>query len=285
MLHRLLPEVGVNVRTGCDVLRIEGAEIVLDGDERTGAFDLIVVADGANARTICEGWREEEPRAQRWGAWWMSLPDPEKMFPETLHQIYAGSSKLMGVLPTGISENGETPCVSIFWGIRMDRAEAWRAAGVEACRREMLAMEPRMAGMLGGLKDVNQMTLARYYDRLPRCWSRGRVVLIGDAAHAMSPHLGQGANLALLDAAALADALEGGGDLSASLSRYRADRFGHVRMYSRFSRWMTPFFQSDLAAIATARDTVMPVACRLPWARERMLRVLRGNVRGWGDVF
>ncbi len=284
MLHAMLPGAGVVVQTDADVARVVGDVVELAGGERVGGFDLVVVADGANARTICAGWREEEPRAQRWGAWWMSLPDPGRTFPETLHQIYAGPSKLMGVLPTGISEDGTTPSVSVFWGIRMDRAEAWRAAGVAACRREMLTMDPRMAGMLEGLREVGQMTLARYYDRLPRRWSRGRVVLIGDAAHAMSPHLGQGANLALQDAAGLADAVEGEAKLEVGLRRYWAARFGHVRMYSRFSRWMTPFFQSDRAGIAAARDLGMPVVTSVPWMRERTLRVLRGEVRRWRDL-
>ncbi len=285
MLHAMLPGAGVRVRTGAEIVRVRGDAVEMVGGEREEGFDLVVVADGANARTICSGWREEVPRAQRWGAWWVSLPDPERTFPETLHQIYDGPSKLLGVLPTGISEDGETPSVSVFWGIRMDRAEEWRAAGVEACRRQMLALEPRMAGMLAGLREVGQMTLARYYDRLPSRWSRGRVVLVGDAAHAMSPHLGQGANLALQDAAGLVDAIGSGKNLEADLGRYQAARFGHVRMYSRFSRWMTPFFQSDQRAIAAVRDAGMPVVTGVPWMRERTLRVLRGEVRRWRDLW
>ena len=48
------------------------------------------------------------------------------------------------------------------------------------------------------------------YDRMPlQSWTKGRLVLLGDAAHAMLPHLGQGANQAIEDGVALAVLLEG----------------------------------------------------------------------------
>ena len=55
--------------------------------------------------------------------------------------------------------------------------------------------------------DAGQLRRASYRDAVLRRWSRGRLVLIGDAAHSMSPQLGQGVNMALMDALALRDAL------------------------------------------------------------------------------
>jgi len=55
-------------------------------------------------------------------------------------------------------------------------------------------------------------------------WSRGRTVLIGDAAHATSPHAGQGASIALEDALRLARLLEQGGELRETFAQFEAER-------------------------------------------------------------
>jgi salicylate hydroxylase len=78
------------------------------------------------------------------------------------------------------------------------------------------------------------------YDRapLPR-WSDGRLTLLGDAAHPMLPHLGQGVNQALEDAVALATllgAVPGSGDVPRALARYqelRRERTARVQLGSR----------------------------------------------------
>jgi salicylate hydroxylase len=69
-------------------------------------------------------------------------------------------------------------------------------------------------------------------------WSRGRAVLLGDAAHAMLPHHGQGANTTIEDAITLAELLAGAapGDLEAVLGRYQALRRARTRQIQRSSR-------------------------------------------------
>ncbi len=92
----------------------------------------------------------------------------------------------------------------------------------------------------------------RLQHRSVRCdaWSAGNVVLIGDAAHAMSPNLGQGANCALVDALALASHIASAnsdGDLSGTLARFeqgrrplvdRLQRQGHNEAAGALRRWL-----------------------------------------------
>lgn len=59
----------------------------------------------------------------------------------------------------------------------------------------------------------------------------GTVVFLGDAAHAMSPQLGQGANLALMDAAALAECLAASGDIQDAMIRFDRFRRNNVGFY------------------------------------------------------
>jgi len=106
---------------------------------------------------------------------------------------------------------------------------------------------------------------------LPR-WHRGRLVLLGDAAHALSPQLGKGANLALMDAAALADA--------ASLAEFEAARRAQARFYAFGARALNAVFQSDWDVMAWPRDALMAPVSRLPWVRGRALDVLSGRAAG-----
>ncbi|GLP74690.1 salicylate hydroxylase [Mycobacterium antarcticum] len=75
------------------------------------------------------------------------------------------------------------------------------------------------------------------YDReAARRWSRGPVVLVGDAAHPMRPHLGQGGCQGLEDAAVLAHCVASGDDLSAAFARYAEFRKPRTRALARESR-------------------------------------------------
>ncbi|HEV2680683.1 MAG TPA: FAD-dependent monooxygenase, partial [Rhodanobacter sp.] len=97
----------------------------------------------------------------------------------------------------------------------------------------------------------------------------------------MSPQLGQGVNMALLDAAALADALSESATVDAALSCYSRCRRSHLAVYQRLSRWLTPLFQSDRDGLAWLRDVGFGPLGRMPLARGQMLKILTGTKMGW----
>jgi 2-polyprenyl-6-methoxyphenol hydroxylase-like FAD-dependent oxidoreductase len=102
-------------------------------------------------------------------------------------------------------------------------------------------------------------------------WTRGKVALLGDAAHAMEPNLGQGAAQAIEDAEALLVALRGGGELAAALAAYAATRRRRARMFQKES---SRFARLALSTHAGPRDLMMrlsPEAVR----RRMMERLLR----------
>jgi 2-polyprenyl-6-methoxyphenol hydroxylase-like FAD-dependent oxidoreductase len=121
------------------------------------------------------------------------------------------------------------------------------------------------------------MTMARYaHGTLRKPWSPG-LVHIGDAAHRASPQLGQGANMALLDAMALARALAlAEGD--AALALYAAARRWHVMAYQAMSAAFTPQYQSDSRWLPVLRDRVLYPLSQVPPGPKVLTAIVCGTM-------
>ena len=87
-----------------------------------------------------------------------------------------------------------------------------------------------------------------------RRWGRGRVTLLGDAAHPTTPNLGQGACQALEDAVVLADSLVRWGIGAEALRRYEEKRRARTAMIQRQSWWLGKLFQLESATLIRIRD-------------------------------
>ena len=246
-----------------------------------GPFDAVVVADGSasSLRAAVTGMRIDNPYP--WGALWCLLPEGDWPWRNELRQRYRLARRMAGMLPVGVMPGDPVRRLSFFWSLPAAQFNASRDAGRDAWLAELQALWPRARERLGDDFPFECLTRAGYRDAIPTGWSRGRAVLLGDAAHAMSPQLGQGVNMALVDALALAEALEQSDSLAAAFSVYEAARRAHLAAYHRFSRWLTPLFQSDRDALARVRDAAFLPMGRLPIARGQMLRVLAGTQQGW----
>ncbi|OJD59111.1 FAD-dependent oxidoreductase [Bacillus sp. BH2] len=79
------------------------------------------------------------------------------------------------------------------------------AQGIETFREKVIALEPRLEEVMQEhIKDWNDTSLLKIFTTFAPKWSRDGLVLIGDAAHTLSPVLGQGVNVAMQDAVELA---------------------------------------------------------------------------------
>jgi 2-polyprenyl-6-methoxyphenol hydroxylase-like FAD-dependent oxidoreductase len=275
----------VDVSTGCEMrgLRRDGASTYLvckDGSER-GPFDLIVIADGAVSELRTAAGTTKRDAQYPWGALWFVAEDPDGVYARELYQIGVRSHRLYGVLPTGRGPHGETPVVSLFWSLPVREVEAWRQTPLETWKAEVRALDPRIDFVLDKITDHAQVTFARYRDVQMTRWHDGNVVFIGDAAHATSPQLGQGANLALVDACVLADSVRIAPSLDAALELYASQRSKHLRFYQRMTRWLTPFFQSDHRLLGWFRDWTFPIANAIPPLRNHMIKTMAGVSTGF----
>lgn len=108
------------------------------------------------------------------------------------------------------------------------------------------------------------------YDRRPmRRWAAGRVVVIGDAAHPMRPHLGQGGCQALVDAALLARAIDAADELPAAFTRFESLRRREVRRVVR----MSALIGRALHAPSPVRPVVRRLAALTPQSVRSMADV------------
>ncbi|HEX4953923.1 MAG TPA: NAD(P)/FAD-dependent oxidoreductase [Thermoanaerobaculia bacterium] len=263
---------GVELRPGVEIAgrEVETGRVVLleRSGTRHGPFDLAVAADGSRSslrRTLVGRPRVREARH---AALWASGPCSEVR--GRLHQVVDGTRRLLGFVPTGGGRG------SLFWGIPRDGWDALRARGWAALAAEIRAFAPFAGELLDSLGGFDDLVLATYRAvSLPR-WSDQTLVVLGDAAHAMSPHLGQGANLALGDAVALAEALAEGGPPAEAFRSYERWRRPVARLYGWFSAVLSPLFQSGIPGLALVRNLGLPPLVAFPPTQRLMARVLAG---------
>lgn len=258
ILYDAVLQTGMTVHTGRTLI---GSELVgerrllrfADG-EADGPFDLIVDTLGTRTPLAPPTGRE-----LAYGALWASLdwPGDAGFEPDALEQRYSRASTMAGVLPIGTPPGAVMRKAAFFWSIRADRLEAWRDAGLSSWKSKVAALWPNCAVLLDQVQGAEQLTFARYAHRTLSAPVEPALVHIGDAWHSASPQLGQGANMALLDAWALAKGLAEAGSVDEGVRRGIRLRRRHVLAYQWLTALFTPVYQSDSRLLPFIRDRLV----------------------------
>jgi 2-polyprenyl-6-methoxyphenol hydroxylase-like FAD-dependent oxidoreductase len=262
-LHAVLAEhaarAGVVVRTGCTVdgwtdrdagVTVDGPDgDLLDGDLLVGADGLRsavrrrLLGDGEPVYRGCTSVRGIGPKAP-------GHPDGS---------IVYGRGLILFTAPVDDEH--------VYWVASIVApAGRWPAKGPAAAHRDLLdalrGWHPDLVVPVAAA-DPEQLVLTDIHDRDPvRTWHRGRVVLLGDAAHPMTYTLGQGANQALEDAVVLAHHLAHEPAVDAALAAYCAARTARTAKVVRTSRAMGRVGHARNPLAAAARDAMMRLVGR-----------------------
>ncbi len=284
LMHYLIEAMkaeSVEIRWGCEIDQASRSEsgwmLTSTSGDRWSGFDLLIIADGARSKLRDLVDRRGVNRGYPWGAHWF-IGTNDGIFPENeLYQVVYGTRQLGGFLATGRDLDGGEPLVSLFWSIRLSDDAAWRAKPLEDWKNHIRALCPKSAGLLDQISSWEQVLTARYGDVRMRRWHGDGVVVLGDAAHAMSPQLGQGVNLALADASCLADCIANY-PLAEALPRYQRRRRFTLWYYALATRWLTPWFQSDHEWLTPPRKLLFAIAQRIRPIRILMTLTMAGRV-------
>jgi 2-polyprenyl-6-methoxyphenol hydroxylase-like FAD-dependent oxidoreductase len=231
VLHEILSSraraSGANVRLGVtlnsysearDGIRVETSDGV------TADYALVVGADGAFSK-MRDLVFPDAPQPQYTGqyCWRLTAERPPEI---TGVHFYMAGSITAGVMPTSATH--------MYMFLLQVEPEKTRIDETTQWQRLKELMVP-FSGLLGGLRDglsASSSIICRPLDAilLPRPWHRGRVLLIGDAVHATTPHLASGAGIAIEDALVLSQELDAEIDIERALTRFEERRWERCRL-------------------------------------------------------
>ena len=213
--------LGTSIRLGVtvDMLDDDGAHVTaVFSDDTSARFDLVIGADGAFSRTRSMLLPDaESPEFTGQSVWRYNLPRTPGL---DAMQVYNG--------PTGV---GLVPLskevMYIFVATPEPDNPRYPTLGLAAAMRAKMVNCSPAVQALGEMITQDAEVVYRPLESMlvTGAWHKGRIGLLGDAVHTATPHLGQGAGMAVEDAIVLADELERRDTVEAALIAYRNRRF------------------------------------------------------------
>lgn len=237
-------------------------------DGRTAEGDVVIGADGIHSAVRRQLHRVDPPRYAGYICWLATVPFTHARFVRGYTGHYWGKGQRFGLIDIGGGQ--------VYWWATQNRKQRVAPLAAEEIKRDvqhcftgwadevMRAIEVTPAASIISLDCVDRPFLER--------WGRGRITLLGDAAHPMLTSLGQGAGMAIEDAVVLGRALAGSTDLVQSLRHYEDLRRDRTRQIVRLSRVMSMVEQLEHPVAVALRDTVFRMrSSKSLWEQTRPL--------------
>ncbi len=236
-LHDILigavERAGVEVRYGvtADELDDRGDSVhVTFSDGTTGLYDLVAGFDGIKSRIRGQLFGEtHRPVYTGYAVWRVTIP---RTGPPRLGGIYQGINAKGGYIPLNERE------MYLFLVTPEPQDQRYEKEQFPDLLRERLeqfeGIPAEVREQLGPHSEIVYSPLTEVL--LPEPWHRGRIVVAGDAAHACTPHITQGAGMALEDATVLADELDKDWSVEEALVAFAKRRYPRAKLVQDVSR-------------------------------------------------
>jgi len=232
ILARILSEAtrgsGTRVRLGCHATSIDQKDSAVDvtfSDGSHGSYDLIVAADGARSGIRASIFpAAPEPSYTGQGVWRAVVPRPKEVL---CPSFYMGARLKAGVNPVSRT--------SMYLFLTQDRPVNEHVSPEELLPQLRALLDQFSAPIpkyVRAVLNADSHIVYRPLEALlmPDPWYQGRVVLIGDAAHASTPHLAAGAGMGIEDAVVLAEELQRAVSVPQALAAFQRRRFPRCRL-------------------------------------------------------
>ena len=258
-------DVPIRMGTTVDSLEETGESVrarFSDGSE--DSFALVVGADGLHSQIRSLIFGDVPLRYSGYTCWRMVVESDEM---EASAQEMWGRGKRFGAVHIDAQR------IYCFAVVNAEAGRPDPAPGrLQRLRQQFSEFAGPVPSLLASLKEPDQLIQNDLYEVLHTPWYRGRVVLVGDAAHGMTPDMGQGAAMALEDIAVLIESLETTDSPADALGAWATRRTARVRWIQNQSRRIGQVGQWESRLACALRNQV--TRATPAWAATRVLKAL-----------
>jgi 2-polyprenyl-6-methoxyphenol hydroxylase-like FAD-dependent oxidoreductase len=235
-LHKVLGDrtlaAGAKVRLGVTAERLDddGAGVTVTfSDGATGRYDLVIGADGLYSKTRTQIFPDApSPEFTGQSVWRYNFERPPEIV--NLHN-YVGQRGI------GLAPLSQTLMYMFLTTPEPGNPRLERKGLAAAMRARLANPPPALAPLVEQITDDAEVVYKPLeWVFLEGDWHRGRIVLLGDAVHATTPHLGQGAGMAIEDSVVLADELARAASPEQAFGAFRERRYARCKYLVEASR-------------------------------------------------